>query len=95
MIDTLAGALDALDFQECTKLVGPIVPNAVVLDGARVPGTHYELDPITAAFSLGCMIRWLDFNDQFSGAQGSHPSDNTGRYMDAGRLSEPAAFRTI
>lgn len=76
LTDTLAGALDALDYPECTRLVGPLVPGTVVPRGARVPGTRYELDPATAAFGFGCMIRWLDFNDQFSGAQGSHPSDN-------------------
>src|SRR5688572_12595921 len=70
LTDTLAGALDALDFPECTKLVGPVVPGTIVPNGARVPGTSYELDPATAAFSFGCLIRWLDFNDQFSGAQG-------------------------
>lgn len=75
LTDTLAGALEALDFPECTRLLGPLVPGTVVPHGSRVPGTRYELDPSTAAFSFGCMIRWLDFNDQFSGRQGSHPSD--------------------
>src|SRR5688572_4241612 len=88
LTDTMAGALDALDFPECTKLVGPIVPGTVVPQGARVPGTRYELDPVTAAFGFGCMIRWLDFNDQFSGKQGSHPSDNlAGVLMLADHLS--------
>ena len=76
MTDTLASAFDALDFPECTKLVGPSVPGTVVPHGARVPGTHYVLDPETAAFGFGCMIRWLDYNDTFNAAQGSHPSDN-------------------
>lgn len=88
LTDTLAGALDALDFPECTKLLGPVVPGTVVPLGSRVPGTRHELDPATAAFSFGCMIRWLDFNDQFSGAQGSHPSDNlAGVLMLADHLS--------
>jgi len=78
LTDTLAGALDALDFEECARLVGPLVPGTIVPNGARVPGTRHELDPATAAFSLGAMIRWLDFNDQFSGRQGSHPSDLLG-----------------
>src|SRR5262245_30181012 len=76
MTDTMACALDALDFPECTRMIGPVVPGTVVPNGARVPGTHYELDPETAAFGLGCMIRWLDYNDTFNGATGSHPSDN-------------------
>src|SRR5438270_7904743 len=75
LTDTLAGALDALDFLECRNVLGPLVPGTIVPHGSRVPGTRYELDPATAAFSLGAMIRWLDFNDQFSGRQGSHPSD--------------------
>ncbi len=88
LTDALAGALDALDFPECTRLLGPLVPGTVVPHGARVPGTRYELDPSTAAFSFGCMIRWLDFNDQFSGKQGSHPSDTlAGILMLADHLS--------
>ena len=88
LTDTMAGALDALDFPECTKLVGPLVPGTVVPHGSRVPGTRYELDPSTAAFSFGAMIRWLDFNDQFSGKQGSHPSDTlAGPLMLADHLS--------
>jgi len=78
LTDTLACALDALDHPECTKLLGPVVPGTLVPHGARVPGTSYELDPATAAFSFGCMIRWLDYNDTFTAAQGSHPSDNLG-----------------
>lgn len=78
LTDTLACALDALDYPECTKLLGPDVPGTVVPNGARVPGTSYELDPANAAFSFGTMIRWLDYNDTFTAAQGSHPSDNLG-----------------
>ena len=78
LTDTLACALDALDYPECTKLLGPAVPGTIVPNGARVPGTSYELDPATAAFSFGTMIRWLDYNDTFTAAQGSHPSDNLG-----------------
>lgn len=76
LTDTLAGALDALDYPECSRLVGPLVPGTIVPNGSRIPGTRHEVDPSTAAFGLGCMIRWLDFNDQFSGRQGSHPSDD-------------------
>ena len=78
LMDTLACALDALDFPECTKLLGPVVQGTVVPNGARVPGTAYQLDPVKAAFDLGTMIRWLDMNDTFTAAQGSHPSDNLG-----------------
>jgi len=74
-VDTLACALDALDHPECTKLLGPLVPGTVVPQGSCVPGTPYVLDPATAAFDLGCMIRWLDFNDATSGALTTHPSD--------------------
>src|SRR5579871_5182045 len=63
LMDSLACALQALKFPACTKLLGPVVPGATLRGGARVPGTAYELDPITAAFNLGTMIRWLDFND--------------------------------
>ena len=76
MTDTLACALEALDSQECMKRVEPMVPGMAMQNGARVPGTRYELDPANAAFGFGCMIRWLDFNDTFTAEQGSHPSDN-------------------
>ena len=88
LTDTLACGLDALDCPECTKLLGPLVPGTVVPHGARVPGTRYELDPATAAFSLGCAIRWFDVNDTFTCATGSHPSDNlAGILMLADHLS--------
>ena len=88
MMDAIACALDALDYPECTKLLGPVVPGTTVPHGSRVPGTPYELDPVTATFSLGCMIRWLDYNDTFTAAQGSHPSDNlAGILMLADHLS--------
>lgn len=78
LMDTLSCALDALDFPECTKLLGPFVKGTIVPNGSRVPGTAYQLDPVKAAFDLGSMIRWLDLNDTFTAAQGSHPSDNLG-----------------
>lgn len=76
LVDTLACAFVALEHPECAKLLGPIVPGAGLWNGARVPGTRYELDPATAAFNIGTLVRWLDLNDTFIGAQGSHPSDN-------------------
>lgn len=76
LMDAIGCAIAALNYPACTKLLGPIVPGIVVPHGSRVPGTPCELDPAAAAFSLGCIIRWLDFNDTFTAAQGSHPSDN-------------------
>ncbi len=78
LIDTLGCGLEALEYPACTKLLGPIVPGTVVPNGARVPGTHYELDPVQAAFNIGTMIRWLDFNDTWLAAEWGHPSDNLG-----------------
>src|SRR5262245_22076273 len=63
LIDTLGCGLEALEYPACTKLLGPIVPGTVVPHGAKVPGTSFQLDPVTAAFNIGTMIRWLDFND--------------------------------
>ena len=83
MTDTLACALDALDHPDCTKLLGPVVKGTKVPLGARVPGTAFVLDPVKAAFDLGTLIRWLDFNDTFTAAQGSHPSDNLGGILAA------------
>src|SRR5688572_20228236 len=65
LTDTLACALDALSYPDCTKLIGPVVPGTQVPHGARVPGTPFQLDPVKATFDLGCLIRWLDFNDTF------------------------------
>src|SRR5438552_7893502 len=78
LIDTLGCALEALEYPACTKLLGPIVPGPVVPNGAKVPGTRYQLDPVQAAFNIGAMIRWLDFNDTWLAAEWGHPSDNLG-----------------
>jgi 2-methylcitrate dehydratase len=78
LMDTLGCGLEALDYPACAKLLGPIVPGTVVPNGARVPGTGYELDPVQAAFNIGAMIRWLDFNDTWLAAEWGHPSDNLG-----------------
>src|SRR5271155_2639606 len=78
LIDTLGCGLEALDYPACTKLLGPVVPGTVVPNGAHVPGTPFVLDPVQAAFTLGAMIRWLDFNDTWLAAEWGHPSDNLG-----------------
>ena len=78
LMDTLACGFQALKYPACTKLMGPVVPGAVMPGGARVPGTSYELDPVQAAFNIGAMIRWLDFNDTWLAAEWGHPSDNLG-----------------
>ena len=78
LMDTLGCGLEALEYPACTKLLGPIVPGTVVPNGAKVPGTPYRLDPVTAAFNIGTMVRWLDFNDTWLAAEWGHPSDNLG-----------------
>ena len=78
LMDTLGCGLEALEYPACTKLLGPIVPGTVVPNGARVPGTPYQLDPVAAAFNIGAMNRWLDFNDTWLAAEWGHPSDNLG-----------------
>jgi len=78
LMDTLGCGLEALEYPACTKLLGPIVPGTTVPNGARVPGTSYQLDPVQAAFNVGAMIRWLDFNDTWLAAEWGHPSDNLG-----------------
>jgi 2-methylcitrate dehydratase len=81
LMDTLGCGILALNFPECRKLLGPIVPGATLMGGARVPGTDYELDPVQAAFNIGTMIRWLDFNDTWLAAEWGHPSDNLGAIL--------------
>lgn len=81
LMDTLGCGILALKFPECTKHLGPIVPGTVVPNGVRVPGTPFELDPVQGAFNIGCMIRWLDYNDTWLAAEWGHPSDNLGAIL--------------
>jgi 2-methylcitrate dehydratase len=102
LVDTLACGIMALAYPACTKLLGPVVPGTTIVNGARVPGTTYELDPVQAAFNIGTMVRWLDFNDTWLAAEWGHPSDNLGailatadwisRHQAAGTV--PAAFQS-
>ncbi|MSP38364.1 MAG: bifunctional 2-methylcitrate dehydratase/aconitate hydratase [Deltaproteobacteria bacterium] len=78
LLDTLGCGLLALNYPECVKHLGPVVPGAVLANGARVPGTDWQLDPVHAAFNIGAMIRWLDYNDTWLAAEWGHPSDNLG-----------------
>ena len=78
LLDTLGCGFEALTYPACTKLLGPIVSGTIVPHGAKVPGTSYQLDPVHAAFNIGAMIRWLDFNDTWLAAEWGHPSDNLG-----------------
>ncbi len=81
LMDALGCAMLALNFPECTKLLGPTVKGTIVPNGSRVPGTDFVLDPVTAAFNLGSMIRWLDYNDTWLAAEWGHPSDNLGAIL--------------
>ena len=83
LMDSLGCGFLALKYPACTKLLGPLVPGAEMPGGARVPGTSYELDPVQAAFNIGCMIRWLDYNDTWLAAEWGHPSDNLGGILAA------------
>ena len=83
LMDTLGCGILALNYPACTRLLGPVIPGADMSGGARVPGTRFELDPVTAAFNIGAMIRWLDFNDTWLAAEWGHPSDNLGGILAA------------
>jgi 2-methylcitrate dehydratase len=78
LMDTLGCGFEALEYPACTKLLGPVVHGTMVPNGAKVPGTQFQLDPVQAAFNIGAMIRWLDFNDTWLAAEWGHPSDNLG-----------------
>ena len=101
LMDSLACSLLALKFPDCTRLLGPLVPGSGLEGGARVPGTGYELDPVQAAFNLGTLIRYLDFNDTWLAAEWGHPSDNLGSilpvadYLSRKQLSEGGEALTI
>ena len=81
LMDTLACGLQALKYPACTRLLGPVVPGATLVGGARVPGLDFELEPVQAAFNIGAMVRWLDFNDTWLAAEWGHPSDNLGAIL--------------
>lgn len=104
LVDTLACAFFAAKDADCLRLVGPVVPGATLANGARVPGTSLQLDPVSAAFNIGVLTRWLELNDTFTGASGSHPSDNlsgilaVADYLSRQRLSagrEPPLMRDV
>src|SRR5438105_1623934 len=81
LLDALGCGLLALNYPACSKLIGPVVPEAIMPGGARVPGTRHELDPVQAAFCIGAMVRWLDFNDTWLAAEWGDPSDNLGAVL--------------
>ena len=81
LLDSIGCGLLALDYPACTRLLGPIVPGLEMGNGVPIPGTKFRLDPVTAAFNLGTMIRWLDFNDTWLAAEWGHPSDNLGAIL--------------
>ena len=101
LMDTLGCGFEALDYPACTKILGPVIAGTVVPNGAKVPGTSYQLDPILAAFNIGAMIRWLDFNDTWLAAEWGHPSDNLGGilavadYISRKNVAEGKAALTI
>jgi len=101
LMDTLGCGLEALEYPACTKLLGPIVPGTVVPNGAKVPGTQFQLDPVQAAFNIGAMIRWLDFNDTWLAAEWGHPSDNLGGilatadWISRNSLNKPLVMRDV
>ncbi|MCU0707345.1 MAG: bifunctional 2-methylcitrate dehydratase/aconitate hydratase [Pirellula sp.] len=84
LLDSLGCGLLALAYPACTKMLGPCVPGAVLANGARVPGTSWELDPVQAAFNIGTIVRWLDYNDTWLAAEWGHPSDNFGAILAVG-----------
>jgi 2-methylcitrate dehydratase len=91
LMDALGCALEALAYPPCRQLLGPVVPGTIVPNGARVPGTCFQLDPVQAAFNLGTMIRWLDFNDTWLAAEWGHPSDNLGGILSVADWSARTA----
>jgi 2-methylcitrate dehydratase len=80
-MDTMGCGLEVLEYEACTKLLGPVVPGVTVANGVKVPGTKHVLDPVQGAFNIGAMIRWLDFNDTWLAAEWGHPSDNLGAIL--------------
>jgi 2-methylcitrate dehydratase len=99
LLDSLGCAMLALQYAACRRHLGPIVPGTVVPNGVRVPGTDYQLDPVKAAFDIGCLVRWLDYNDTWLAAEWGHPSDNLGAILAVadylGRRGSPLTMRDV
>jgi 2-methylcitrate dehydratase len=101
LMDSIGCAILALQYSACTKLLGPVIPGTIVPHGSRVPGTQHVLDPIQAAFNIGMLIRWLDFNDTWLAAEWGHPSDNLGAilavadYLSRKHLAEKKSALTM
>src|SRR5260221_11978469 len=99
LMDTLGCGFEALEYPACTKLLGPVVQGATLANGARVPGTQFQLEPVQAAFNIGAMIRWLDFNDTWLAAEWGHPSDNLGGILAVAdylsRNNKPLVMRDV
>ena len=99
LLDTMGCGMEALTYPACTKLLGPIVPGTIVPNGAKVPGTAFQLDPVQAAFNIGAIIRWLDFNDTWLAAEWGHPSDNLGGILAVAdwlsRSDKPLPMRDV
>src|SRR6202453_5209293 len=99
LMDTMACGFYVMKLSACTQLMGPVVRGATLTNGARVPATAYELDPINAAFNIGAMIRWLDFNDTWLAAEWGHPSDNLGGILAVAdylsRSGKPVSVRDV
>jgi 2-methylcitrate dehydratase len=95
LMDTLACGIMALKFPACVKMLGPIVPGTVVPGGVRVPGRPDVLDPVKGAFDIGCMVRWLDFNDTWLAAEWGHPSDNLGAILSVAQTRPDMTMRDV
>ena len=95
LMDTLACGLMALKFPACTKMLGPVMPGTIVPNGVRVPGRSDVLDPVKGAFDIGCMVRWLDFNDTWLAAEWGHPSDNLGAILSCAQTRPDMTMRDV
>ncbi|QQG37266.1 MAG: bifunctional 2-methylcitrate dehydratase/aconitate hydratase [Micavibrio aeruginosavorus] len=95
LMDTLACGIMALQFPACAKMLGPIVPGTVVPNGVKVPGTSHVLDPVKGAFDIGCMVRWLDFNDTWLAAEWGHPSDNLGAILAVAQMYPDMTMKDV
>lgn len=95
LMDSLGCGLLALAFPDCVKHLGPVVPGATMAGGVRVPGTSFELDPVKGAFDIGCIVRWLDFNDTWLAAEWGHPSDNLGAILSVADYLTRSGTRVV
>ncbi len=93
LFDAMGCAMASTQMPECMRHVGPLVPGITCDPSVSIPGTGFRVDPVSAAFSTGCLIRWSDFSDSWVALETGHPSDNIGAILAAAEYANLCIVR--